>query len=50
MQLHGLPSDKEDDSMKKCYEDPTVDIVAFETSDLVTASSDYYGIDFESLI
>lgn len=50
MQPHGLPSVKEDNFMKKSYEDPMIEIVEFEASDIITASGDYFGIDFESLI
>lgn len=36
--------------MKMCYEEPVVEIVEFEACDIITASGDYSGIDFESLI
>lgn len=36
--------------MKTEYEQPILEIVDFETNDMIAASGDYAGIDFEDLI
>ena len=36
--------------MKAEYEQPILEIVDFETNDMIAASGDYAGIDFEDLI
>ena len=36
--------------MKKNYENPEMEIVDFITDDIITASGDYTGINFEDLI
>ncbi len=36
--------------MKSEYEQPILETVNFETDDIITASGDYLGIDFEDLI
>jgi len=41
---------KEVSNMKTKYEQPILEIVNFETNDIITASGDYGGIDFEDLI
>ena len=35
---------------KKEYEIPLLDIIIFELEDVITASGDYSGINFEDLI
>lgn len=36
--------------MKNYYEEPEIEIVSFESEDIITASGDYTGIDFMELI
>ena len=36
--------------MKQNYEVPEVEIIMFESEDIITASGDYDGIDFDKLI
>ena len=35
---------------KMIYEKPNFDIIFFETEDVITASGDYYGINFDDLM
>lgn len=36
--------------MVNVYEDPVIEIVYFESEDVITASGDYQGINFDDLI
>lgn len=40
----------EETKMDQKYEAPELEIISFETDDIITASGDYAGIDFEKLI
>lgn len=43
-------NDREDITMKQNYETPEIEVIQFESEDIITASGDYTGINFESLI
>ena len=36
--------------MKNTYEEPMIEIVRFLSEDVIAASGDYAGVDFEDLI
>ena len=44
------PGGYKEDNMKFKYEEPEMIVVDFMTEDVITASGDYAGIDFEDLI